>query len=83
MDLLLTDEEINEAWPDDINITTSILTETDMVNELIRCARIICQAQLAKVLNASLDDEKLREEIAEVINLVVGGSNKWQSNTKK
>jgi len=49
MNLLLTKDEIEQNWPDDIMLITPTLTQEDIEKELLRCARIIARAQLKKV----------------------------------
>ena len=58
--LLLTDAEIQAAWPDDLVTKTPILTRDDIEQELVRCAREIAKAQLDKAETLIRQDERER-----------------------
>ena len=65
-EMLLTDEEIKDKWPDEVAIITPKLTQDDIEAELLRCARIIAKAQLNKILSLKYDNgEKKLGVIAE------------------
>src|SRR3990167_8476331 len=44
---VLSDGEIENAWPDEVEIITPFLTQADIEKEILRCAKIVSQITIA------------------------------------